>query len=263
MRVQRGLFLALTAAVTVGACAPAATGGTAGGPRPAESRFTTAAKLQIAQAEAATGERQRELYQAALVQALQGVEAGPNNPQHFYLAGIAHAGLGTSRRADTMFNRALEMFPQYYEDVMIAREQAWAQASIEGVNAYNAGEHAGGDPVLGVGQRDLRSAPRSVLQPGGDLQPGGAVRRRDRAFEDAVAALEREPGRELTPEEQEDRAESLSALCRTSATCSSSPSSSRVRSAPSAASASSSPTTCRRAQPCGGAGASGPRDPRR
>jgi tetratricopeptide (TPR) repeat protein len=209
MRVQRGLFLALAASVAVGACAPAATTDGPGGTRPTETRFTTAAKLQIAQAEAATGERQTELFRNALEQSLQGVQTGPNNPQHFYLAGISFAGVGDVEGADSMFNRAVEMYPAYRADVAVAREQAWAQFFNMGVIAYNAGNQQEAIRRWEEANRIFDGRPEAYFNLAAVYSGEQQYDRAIEAFRASVATLDREPGRELTEEEQADRAESL------------------------------------------------------
>jgi tetratricopeptide (TPR) repeat protein len=209
MRIRSGVFLALAAGAVLGACAPAAGNGVAGAPRPAETRFTTAAKLQLAQAEAATGERQQELYQQALQQSLQGIEAAPNNPQHFYLAGVAHSGLNDFEAADTMWNRALEMFPAYEGEVMVAREQAWAQAFNQGVIAYNAGNHQEAVRYWEQANAIFDRRPEAYFNLAAVYSQEERYDDAIGAFRSAVQALEREPGRELTPEEVADRDESL------------------------------------------------------
>jgi tetratricopeptide (TPR) repeat protein len=211
MRMQRGMFLALAAMVALGACAPGATTGGAGaaGARPAETRFTTTAKLQLAQAEGATGERQQQLFQQALEQSLQGIESAPGNPQHYYLAGLAYAGMDNFEGADTMWTRAGEMFPGYQAEIMVAREQAWAQAFNQGVVAYNEGN-------MQVAVRHWERANQIF-----DRRPEAyfnlaAVYSQEQRYDDAVRAfqasleaLEREPGRELSAEEQAEREEAM------------------------------------------------------
>jgi tetratricopeptide (TPR) repeat protein len=204
------VLLALAAGAVLGACAPAAGNGVAGAPRPAETRFTTAAKLQLAQAEAATGERQQELYQQALQQSLQGIESAPNNPQHFYLAGLAHSGLAEFQAADTMWNRAVEMFPGYQAEVMVAREQAWAQAFNLGVNAYNAGATEQAVQYWQQANAIFDRRPEAYFNLAAVFSQEERYDDAIRAFQSAVAALERDPGRELTPEEVADREEALS-----------------------------------------------------
>jgi tetratricopeptide (TPR) repeat protein len=211
MRFQRGTFLALAAAVAVGACAPAATTGAPGAPR--ETAQTRAATLFLAQAEAAEGERRQELYEQALEQSLRGVEAAPNNPQHYYLAGIAHAGLDDFEAADTMWDRALEMFPDFEGDIAIAREQAWAQAFNHGVNAYNAGDLDEAVEQWRRANQVFDRRPEAYFNLAAVYSQREQYDRAIDAFRSSVQALERAPGRELTEEEQAEREESrLSAL---------------------------------------------------
>ena len=107
MRVRSGLVLTLAAGLVFGGCA-AGTGGVAGpsvsptgktyppGTRPTESRFTTPAKLYIAQGQ----------FQQALTEAQQGVAADSSNPQHYFLLGQAQAGLGDFAAADAAWKTA-------------------------------------------------------------------------------------------------------------------------------------------------------------
>lgn len=209
MRVQRGMFLALAAAVAVGACAPGATtAGPGGGARLAETRFTTAAKLQIAQAEGAEGERQEQLFRQALEQSLQGVQSAPGNPQHHYLAAIAFAGLGDVEGADSMWNQALEMYPGYAEDIMVAREQAWAMQFNRGVVAYNANDLQRAVQHWEAANRLFDRRPEAYFNLAAVYSAEQQYDRAIQAFQASVAALDREPGRELTPEETAERAES-------------------------------------------------------
>jgi tetratricopeptide (TPR) repeat protein len=207
MRIDRGMIVALVAAMALGACAPATNG--AGSRGPGETRFTTSAKLQLAQAEGAEGERRTELYQEALSQSLAGIESAPENAQHYYLAGIAHAGLGDFSAADEMWNTALEMYPEYGEDVMIAREQAWAQAFNDGVNAYNEGDMEGALRHWQAANEVFDRRPEAYFNLAAIYSQEERYDDAIGAFESAVAALERSPGRELTEEEVADREESL------------------------------------------------------
>ena len=140
MRVRSGLVLTLAAGLVFGGCA-AGTGGVAGpsvsptgktyppGTRPTESRFTTPAKLYIAQGQ----------FQQALTEAQQGVAADSSNPQHYFLLGQAQAGLGDFAAADAAWKTAERLYPAYEIEVEPAREGAWAEAFNQGVTAYNAG----------------------------------------------------------------------------------------------------------------------------
>jgi tetratricopeptide (TPR) repeat protein len=212
MRIRRGLFLALAAATAIGACAPAATNGVPGAPRPAETQYTRAAKLSLAQAEATSGEQQREFYQQVLQQSLQGIEAAPNNPQHFYLAGLGHAGLDNLEAADTMFNRAVEMFPPYEDEVMAAREQVWMQTYDQGIVAFQAGDMQTAARHWERANLIYDRRPEAYFNLAAVHAQQEQYDRALRAFEAAVRTLDREPGRELSAEEQELRITALENL---------------------------------------------------
>lgn len=215
MMSRRGLFLALAACTVVGACAPAATteGTGAAGTRPTETRFTTQAKLQIAQAESAEGEAARALYQQALQASLQGIESAPANPQHYYLAGLAYAGLDDFEAADTMWNRALEMWPGYRGDIAVAREQAWAQAFNAGVEAYNAGNVQEAIRHWERANQIFQGRPEAYFNLAAVYTQEQQYDQAIEAFQASVAALDEQPERELSEEERAEREEArISAL---------------------------------------------------
>ena len=143
MRARSGMILTLAASL-LGGCAAAtsSTGGTTApaaasaggrsyppGTKPSESKFTTPAKLAIAQ----------KKWDVALQQAQQGIAADSANPQHYYLAGQAYAGLGNYAAADSMYDIAQRRYPAYEPEIEPLREAAWAEAFNKGVNAYTAG----------------------------------------------------------------------------------------------------------------------------
>lgn len=208
MRFQRGLIFALAVSVAVGACGPAATTDGTQGPSPANTRFTNQANLQLAQAQTAEGEQARQLYQQALDITLEGIESAPENPQHYYIAGIAQAGLGDFAAADTMWNRALEIFPGYEEDIEVAREQAWAQAFNEGVVAYNAGNMDEAVRQWTLANQVFEGRPEAYFNLAAIYTQQQQFDQAVDAFRQSVVALDREPGRELSPEEIEERDES-------------------------------------------------------
>lgn len=97
---------------------------------PEETRFSQTATLYL----------QDERPERALDFALQGVQDDPGNPIHYFLAGTAYARLERYQQADSMFSRAVEIYPAYELDVEPERESAWAVAFNAGVQAYNRGD---------------------------------------------------------------------------------------------------------------------------
>lgn len=209
MKFARGLILVLGVSLTAGACAAGA-GGTASAPGAGlkETRYSTAAKLQLARAAGEDTAANRAAYEAALQQSLEGIQAAADNPQHFFLAGTAYAGLGDVAAADSMWNRALEMYPGYAADIEEAREQAWARAFNEGVNAYNAGDVQGAITAWENANRFYNKRPEAYFNLAAVFTEQQQYDRAIAAYRESLAALDRTPERELTPEETAERAES-------------------------------------------------------
>lgn len=143
MRFRSGITFALSAGLLVGGCSGATAGAASGGgpttsptgrvyepgTPPARSAFTQQAILMNAQGQ----------HENALAQSRLGIAADPTNPQHFYLAGEAAAGMGDLELADSLWTVAQRIYPAYELEIEPMREAAWATAFNAGVEAYNAG----------------------------------------------------------------------------------------------------------------------------
>lgn len=109
------------------------------GSRPRDDASTRSAGVHLAQA-ALGGEAAEEHYAQAYTDAQAAIQADPENPKAYLLAGQAAVGTGAWLAADSMFDRAEELYPPYADQLVSEREQGW-------VNAYNLGSEAlnGGD----------------------------------------------------------------------------------------------------------------------
>lgn len=147
-------------------------------------------------------ERAREL-------AREGVSRDPDNPIHYYLAGVAHARLGQYAAADSMFDRAEEIYPAYELEIEPARRAAWARAYNEGTDLYAAGDVDGAIRAWrgAALMYDLRStAHRSLARA---LIERGRDREAIETYREALAGLERRPAtRVLTEGEVAEREDS-------------------------------------------------------
>lgn len=166
---------------------------------PAETRFSQTATLYLN----IDGEEE-----AALAQALEGIEADPENSIHYFLAGVAEARLGEYREAHRWFVEAERIYPAYELDIEPEREAAWARAFNAGLEAYARGERdAAAEYWLGATAiYDLRpAAHRNVASLLVELG------RRDEAigvYRDALHGLDRRPAtRVLEEDEVRERAE--------------------------------------------------------
>lgn len=123
-------------AATQGATTPAWVLALPEGTPPRDNDQTDLAFISLSQARNTDNEGQKQTrYQSALNAAVAGTQADPTNPQPYLQAAEAHLGLGNLAAADSMFDRATEIYPRYaYEEEMI-REAAWIDAFNRGVEA--------------------------------------------------------------------------------------------------------------------------------
>jgi tetratricopeptide (TPR) repeat protein len=209
------LILTLAASLLGGCAASTSAGGASSGPvtaggktyppgtKPTESKFTTPAKLAIAQ----------NKFDVALQQSQSGIAADSTNPQHFYLAGQAYAGLGNYAAADSMYDIAQRIYPAYEREIEPAREEAWAKAFNAGVTAYNAGntdeavkDWEQANEVYG-GRPEAYQNLAALYTQQGKYDPAIA------AYRAGLASLTTNPAtRELTEEEKADRVEAKSTM---------------------------------------------------
>lgn len=160
----RTVILALTA-VTVAGCASAGGGGVTeeGYVRPRDNGETRAAALFLARAVSADTSQAPSLYQQALDQARTAISEDPDNPQGYYLAGQAAAGVGDYVQADTMFDKAEEMYPPFAEQIAVEREQAWIMAYNAGVVAVNAGDVDRAGELFAAADMLYRGRPEALM----------------------------------------------------------------------------------------------------
>lgn len=151
---------------------------------PVETRFSQTATLYLN----IDGEEE-----AALAQALEGIDADPGNSIHYFLAGVAGARLGDYRDAHRWFQQAERIYPAYELDTEPEREVAWARAFNAGLEAYAQGEW---DTAA---EHWLRATAIYDLQPAAHRNVASLLvelgRREEaiRVYQDALRGLERRP----------------------------------------------------------------------
>jgi tetratricopeptide (TPR) repeat protein len=100
------------------------------GTPPSSTRFSQTATLYLRSAQP----------ERAAAQAEQGIEEDPENPIHYFLAGVARARMGEYTRADSLLSRAQRIYPAYELEIEPERAAAWAEAFNEGAEAYADGD---------------------------------------------------------------------------------------------------------------------------
>lgn len=215
MTFRSGMMLTLAASLVLAGCAagttaegpaagPSASGRTyAPGVRPRDTEFTKRATVALVQ----------KAYDQALTAAEQGIAADSMNARHHFLAAQALAGLNRFDEAHEAYEKAQQIYPAYEEEIEPLREQAWATAFNEGVNAYNAQntdaavtawENA--NLIYGLRPEGFQNLAALHTQKG-DYDQAIA------AYQSGLASLDRNPAtRELTAEEQTERTEARSTM---------------------------------------------------
>ena len=136
-----GLPLLAVSALALSGCASGGgggggVGGDEGNP-PRDNEQTRSAELFLTQAQS-LGNVER--YNQALEAALGAIMEEPTNPLGYYQAGRAQIGLGDYLAADSLFNKATELYPGYGEDVKIEREAAWIELFNQALDPLDSGD---------------------------------------------------------------------------------------------------------------------------
>ncbi len=169
------------------------------GTPPEDTRFSQTAILYLRQ----------ENVERALELALEGIEADPLNPIHYYLAGTAYARLGETVEADAMFIDAERIYPAYELDIEPERERAWADAFNEGIEAFAL------DDIEGALEAWVRAATVYDLQPDAHrnlavvLSGEGRYGEAADTYQEALAGLQRRPATRLLTDEEVGGREAL------------------------------------------------------
>lgn len=203
MKHARALFVALTV-VTLGGCASAgapAETEAVDGIRPTETATTRAAGLHIVRAGMQEGAEAEGQYQQALEAALLAIEETPDNPKAYLLAGQAAVGLRDWERADTMFDRAEEMYPPYDEQIVSEREQGWVVAYNEGAVAMGEGDLDLALQMFQAADRLYQGRPEARVAMGSVYSSRGEVEEAAEAYLSALEIAEQNPP-ESADEEQ-------------------------------------------------------------
>jgi tetratricopeptide (TPR) repeat protein len=135
-----------------------------------------------------------------------GIEAEPENPIHYMLAGLAQIRLQEYSQADAMFNEAQRIYPAYELEIEPEREAAWIELFNVGIAAYAEGDverTIEAWEMAGV-MWDLR--PDATLNLASLFDAEGRWDDAIEAYQRVITGLEGEPvTRQLAEEERKER----------------------------------------------------------
>ncbi|CAN5746358.1 hypothetical protein BH23GEM10_BH23GEM10_12480 [soil metagenome] len=146
-----------------------------------------------------------EQYRQALVHLRPAMESDADNPRVWLLAGQALAGMGQIAEADRVFKRALELQPDYAEEIEAERHDAWIGAFQLGVAAMEADDPQRAVDLMKQAELIYSGRPEAHLYMGvmyaNDLEDYVSA---ERAFRAALAATHGPLLETLEPEAQQE-----------------------------------------------------------
>jgi tetratricopeptide (TPR) repeat protein len=166
---------------------------------PVATRFSQTAALYLTQG----------LVGRALELANLGMEADPENPIHYMLAGLAHLRLQEYIQADAMLSEAQRIYPAYELNIEPEREAAWIELFNAGIAAYGEGD------VDGTIEAWEQAGMMWGLRPDASLNLATLFNGEGRwddaieAYRRVIAGLEQSPVTRVLPEEELQMREDL------------------------------------------------------
>jgi tetratricopeptide (TPR) repeat protein len=176
--------------------------------RPGNTMHTNSAQLYLERAIATSRpEEKKKLLDQAFNAATQGVQAQANNSKTWFVLGRVYAAMGDAAGADSAFDKAETMWPEYTKETETERLRAFATASNVGVAAIQANDLATAVTAFEGASRVYNKRPTALLNLASVYTKQNE---REKAIAAYRAALEilRGPGRQgLKPEEEKQWAE--------------------------------------------------------
>ena len=177
MKARSGLVALLTLAAAVAGCASGgATSGPVIGPdgepvqvaaRPSDDNFTTSAQLYLTQAQAAGDETEAaERSSLAAEAALNAINANPQNPLAYLLVGQAYLGMDDMVAADSMLQKATDIYPPYAAEGEAYRENSWVDYYNGALGQLNSGDLDGAIESFENAHTIFKGRPEAMLQLG-------------------------------------------------------------------------------------------------
>ena len=135
-----------------------------------------------------TPDERAELYRQAMEHLREGMAEDAENAQVWKLAGTALAALGDAQEADRAFNRAVELYPDYAEEIEAERETAWVQSFNEGIQLMDQQQYPEAIVALEAAQLMYDQRPEGLMNLGALYANAGEQGKAEQALADAIAA---------------------------------------------------------------------------
>jgi tetratricopeptide (TPR) repeat protein len=193
MRRLGALVLALAVTVPAGVQAQR---------KPSNSMHTRSAEVYLnnARASSATDERKEQL-ERALETLTEGTQSDGDNPKVWFLLGQVQALLGNAAAADSAFDRAESLYPDYAEEIAPQRFDVWAREYNAGVAAVQAGDMAGAIEKFESADAVYRGRPDALISLGSLHVQAGDLAKAEQAYRDAIEVIRGPAGEGLSADD--------------------------------------------------------------
>jgi Tfp pilus assembly protein PilF len=143
-----------------------------------------------------------EMYRQAMAQLRTAMESDAGNPRVWLLVGTVQASLGEMEEADRAFDRALEMHPEYAEDIRIERENAWIEVFNRGIELMDQEQYPEAIAAMEAAHTIYGERPETLMNLGALYANAGEFSRAEQALRQAIEATQGPLHDELEPEQQ-------------------------------------------------------------
>ena len=172
---------------------------------PRVSRYTAISALLIQQAQTAEHDSVRdESYREALEAIYDGLERDDDNPEAYLHLGIVQSGLKNYLAADSAFDRAEAMYPEYVDLELgtgAYRFNGWVQAYNDATDMVDALDPEGAVVLYRLANVLFDKRPEAYMNLGAQTASLGEIEESIQAWRDAIAVIESpdaDPGDEET-----------------------------------------------------------------
>jgi tetratricopeptide (TPR) repeat protein len=144
-----------------------------------------------------------DMYRQAMEQLRQGMQDDANNAKVWLLAGTVLAALGEMTEADQAFVKAVQMHPDYAEEIATEREAAWIDAFNHGIGLMDQQRYDEAVAALEAAQVIYKQRPEALMNLGALYANSGQHARAITAFEEAIEATKGPLFAQLDEEQRE------------------------------------------------------------
>jgi tetratricopeptide (TPR) repeat protein len=176
--------------------------------RPSNNMHTRSADVYLGQAEKTRVIAERaEILEKALAAASEGIRQDAGNPKPWFQAGLAYYGIEDFVGADSMFDRAQQIYPDYGAEIQPLRLNGWITLYNRGVEALQFGNIPAAIQALELADRLYDERPEALVTLGSLYVESGEFAKAEQTYGKALRILTGPGRRDLKPNELQAWAE--------------------------------------------------------